>query len=203
MLSQVFLQQTDALPMAVGAAALTVIAVFWLYPVQVRAAAGAFGWLLPILRSLALLALAAVLLKPVLLRPRSERERGAVLVLLDRSRSMSVTDNARTPAQLVAIADGLGRLKPGVRSSAGADLRLTAQRLRPLLEAAAAARDDLHFARASGVGADAALRRADAALAELATAATRAAILAADTRGTSAEVVKAFAPLRDLKLPSV
>src|SRR5215217_136005 len=83
MLAQVFLHQIDALPMAIGAAALTVVAVFWLYPAQVRAAAGTFGWMLPVLRSLALLALAAVLLKPVLLRPRSEHERGAVLVLLD------------------------------------------------------------------------------------------------------------------------
>src|SRR4051812_13921734 len=104
MLAQVSLHQIDALPMAVGAAALTVIAVCWLYPPQVRVAAGSLGWTLPLLRSLGLLALAAVLLKPVLLRPRSDQDRGAVLVLLDRSRSMSVTDNARTPAQLVAIA---------------------------------------------------------------------------------------------------
>lgn len=183
-LSQVFLQSPQALPLAVGVAAAVAVAVLWLYTGQVRAAGGAVGrWLLPWLRVAALLALAAALLKPVLLRPRSAAERGTVLVLVDRSRSMATVDNARTPAQLVALADALGRLPPGAsRVDVAPGLKLELGRLRALADAATGARDDLYFARVSGVGAEEARRRADAATVAFASAAEALAARAAEVK---------------------
>src|SRR4051794_27478735 len=103
-LGQVSLQSPQTAPIAICAAALVLAAVVWLYPVQLRDVARPWRWVLPILRGVTVVALAATLLKPVAARPASSAERGSVLVLLDCSRSMSVTDNSRSPAQLVALA---------------------------------------------------------------------------------------------------
>src|SRR3989442_9116843 len=110
MLAQVLWNSTRALPVAAAIGLAVVAAVAWLYPPQVKLLRGGWRWGLPALRACAALALAASLLKPAVLRPKTAGERPAVLVLVDRSRSMSVTHNPRTPAQLVAPADRLGRL---------------------------------------------------------------------------------------------
>src|SRR5947209_1689967 len=72
------------------------------------------------LRMAALTALAVSLLQPAITRPPTARERGAIVVMVDHSHSMGVRDRARRgPGQmapLVALADGLGMLPPGVRS---------------------------------------------------------------------------------------
>src|SRR3954466_10309384 len=108
MISQVLWNAPRALPAAVVAGLLLLAAVAWLYPAQVRDLRGPWRWGLPALRACAVLALAASALKPSVLRPKTADERAAVLVLVDKSRSMSVVDNARTPAQRVALASGLG-----------------------------------------------------------------------------------------------
>src|SRR5581483_11136480 len=115
-------------PLALGLAALVAGAVFWLYPPQVRLLGSPWRWVLPSLRAIGLLALAASILKPVATRARTPQEAGPVLILVDRSRSMSARDMAGLPAQirqgraavraagqLVSLADGLGLLPPGVR----------------------------------------------------------------------------------------
>src|SRR5215218_9765967 len=120
MVAQVFWNSPRSLPWAVVVGLVTIVAVVWLYPPQVKGLAWRWRWGLPMLRAGGMLALAAALLKPAVLRPKTTDEQGAVIVLVDRSRSMAVADNARSPAQLVALADGLGRLPPGVRSDAAA-----------------------------------------------------------------------------------
>src|SRR5215207_4168522 len=106
-----------------------------------------------------MLVLAAALLKPALLRPKTADEQGTVVVLVDRSRSMAVIDNARSPAQLVALADGLGMLPPGSRSEAGAAVAARAAEVRPLVGAAERAWGDLEYARVAGRGVEAARER--------------------------------------------
>src|SRR4051812_973239 len=74
---------------AVGVAAGGV-AVF--YGQQARALWGVWRWLLPGLRTSALVAIAISILRPVLIRAKSSEEEGAVVVLFDRSMSMSAQD---------------------------------------------------------------------------------------------------------------
>jgi hypothetical protein len=95
---------------------LITLAVVLLYPAQVRLLPRAWRYALPALRCAALLALAASVARPVAQRTIREEEQGAVVVLIDTSRSMGVQDTQRTAASKVALADGLGRLPPGVRS---------------------------------------------------------------------------------------
>src|SRR5580765_2754166 len=129
-LAQVSLQSPQTAPIAIGAAALVLAAIVWLYPVQLRDVVGPWRWALPILRGITVVALAAALLKPVAVRSASSAERGSVLVLLDRSRSMSVTDNSRSPAQLVALADSLQKLPAGARTDVGFGLTSALERVR-------------------------------------------------------------------------
>src|SRR5438270_13773026 len=103
-------------PVAAVGLALTA-AVVWLYPPQLRSA-GWSGWVPLLLRWCAVMTIAGSLLKPVLVEPKSAEELGSVLVLLDCSRSMGVIDVGRTPAEGVALGDGLGMLPPGSRSAA-------------------------------------------------------------------------------------
>src|SRR5688572_17051881 len=120
MLSQIFWHAQSMLPLVIALGVALVVAVLWLYPSQVRQVAWPWRWVLPALRVTGLLVLTATLLQPAALRLRRAEERAAVLVLVDRSRSMSVTDVGRDPAQLVALADGLGRLPAGARPAATA-----------------------------------------------------------------------------------
>ncbi|HSZ54023.1 MAG TPA: hypothetical protein VK797_00060 [Tepidisphaeraceae bacterium] len=150
-LASLMLEGSDLWPAALLALAVVTAAVIWIYPPQVRGN-GVLGWVPPGLRWLALAALALALLRPVLLEPNSAVENGAVMVLVDTSESMSVTDSGRTPAQRVALAAALGKLPEGVRSGQvagvadriGNTLRLTGNVL--------GAQSDLDYARVSGRG---------------------------------------------------
>jgi hypothetical protein len=159
MWAQVLWNSPRSLPVAAGVAVLVVAAVVWLYPVQVKGLPAAWRWGLPGLRVAGLLALAAALLKPAMIRPRSGDDRGVVMVLVDRSRSMAVADNARTGAQLVSLAAGLGHLPPGVRSARAAAAGSRVAEVRPLLAAAERAAGDLDYARVAGRGVEAARER--------------------------------------------
>ncbi|HEX4792969.1 MAG TPA: hypothetical protein VH370_04205 [Humisphaera sp.] len=149
-IAQISLQSPRSAPIAIGVAALVLAAIVWLYPVQLRDVAWPWRGLLPILRGVTVVALAAALLKPVAVRSASSAERGSVLVLLDRSRSMSVTDNSRSPAQLVALADSLQKLPAGARTDVGSNLASALERVRSSAAAVKAALDDLDYARVSG-----------------------------------------------------
>jgi hypothetical protein len=159
MFAQVLWNSPRSLPVAIVVALVTVVAVVWLYPPQVKGLGWGWRWGLPGLRAAGMLALAAALLKPAVMRPKTADEQGAVLVLVDRSRSMAVADNARTPAQLVALADGLGRLPAGVRSDSAAAVAQRAAEVRPLLAAVERAWGDLDYARVAGRGVEAARER--------------------------------------------
>src|SRR5690242_9652819 len=145
-----FWRAPEFLPSALVLAATTLALLVWFYGPQVRPIHGPLRWLIPALRGAAVLALGASILKPVATRLTSARERGEVLVLLDRSRSMEVVDNRRTPAQLVALADALGYLPADTRNETGSQFISALERLTPLAAEVKGAQDDLDYARVSG-----------------------------------------------------
>ena len=89
-------------------------------------------WLPPVLRILAIVAIAASILRPVITRARIASERAPVIVLIDNSRSMSVVDSNRSPGEWVGIAAamdvypvarGTRKLPPSRRIATGSGLR--------------------------------------------------------------------------------
>lgn len=157
---------------AVAAVGLALTAaVVWLYPPQLRSA-GWSGWVPLLLRWCAVMTIAGSLLKPVLVEPKSAEELGSVLVLLDCSRSMGVIDVGRTPAEWVALADGLGMLPPGSRSAVPAALVARVKRIDLLRQEVVRAQSDLDYARVSGRGVAEKQRQLDEAVARYTSAAT-------------------------------
>lgn len=147
---------------------LVTLAVGLLYPAQTRAVSGAWRWTLPALRIAALAALAVSVARPVAQRTLTEEEQGAVVVLVDKSRSMGVKDQQRTPAMLVALADGLGKIPAGVRSrnDAFAQILPDIERLPGLLDAILQPQNELVVAQLQGRQNPAAQKRLDEAAAE-------------------------------------
>src|SRR4051794_10048341 len=97
------LHSPQNLPLALLLMAGVIAVTLWLYPPQVRLLGSMWRWILPLLRVAALAAIAFSFLQPVIIRPKTSTERGAVVVLLDDSRSMEVVDAARTAAHRVAL----------------------------------------------------------------------------------------------------
>jgi len=161
MLSQILWHSPHLWPLAIVFVALVVAAIVWLYKPQVRALPRPWHWLLPALRIAALVALVLSILKPVAVRPKTAQEEGAILLLVDHSRSMSITDPGRSPAQLVALADGLGRLPAGVRADTLTTLRADLDRLRSLADEVVRAQSEVDYAKLSGHADDAAQKRVD------------------------------------------
>jgi hypothetical protein len=124
-----------ALACAAGAGGLG----WWIYRDQVSLTRS-WRWMLAALRASVIVTLAVIALRPAVVRTKSSGEYGAVVVLLDRSRSMGVVDNSRSPSQLVELADALRRLPPGARQR----LKFDVQTVRDELEAIA---HDLRLAR--------------------------------------------------------
>ncbi len=141
-----------SLPLAAGAALLLIAAVIALYPAQVRTLPHAWRWALYALRSVALITLVASFAQPALALRETEKERGSLLVLIDRSRSMSVIDKARPPAQLVALADALGLLPSGLRSAGTAGLYAALDEIHSTAAEIAHARGDLSYSEITGRG---------------------------------------------------
>jgi hypothetical protein len=148
--AQIFLRAANLGPLSLGMIIALALAVLWLYRPQVTELNGGWRALLPMLRVIAVLALAASLVKPVAVRPASASERGVVAVLVDRSKSMSVTDTSRSTAQLVALADALGMLPGGARTDAQSGMAAAIDRLGRLAAEVNSALDDLDYARVSG-----------------------------------------------------
>ena len=161
--AQIFWHAPHLLPLVVALAVAVAAAVLWLYPAQVRRVRRPWRWVLPALRIAGLLVLAVSLLQPAARRLRRAEERAALVVVVDRSRSMSVTDLGRTPAQLVALADGLGRLPPGMRGRGLAGLPAELERLRERVGDVVSAGQDVETAEAFGRGVEAARARLGAA----------------------------------------
>lgn len=150
LLSQVYWHAPNLWPVAALAAIGLLSGVALFYPAQVSGLPWRWRIILPGLRCLVIVILAISLLKPIAMRLATAQERGAVVVIVDRSRSMGVVDNARTPAQLVALADAMGKLPPGVRGNASTSLAAGLERLGALSANVRSAQEDLDYARISG-----------------------------------------------------
>ena len=158
-LAQVMWQSPHLAPIAVAIAAVVAAAVLWGYPPQTLGVPRGWRWAMPGLRALAAAALIIAIAQPIVLRPRTTARQGAVVLLVDRSRSMSVVDRDRTPADLVALAGGLGALPPGTRQEAVPGLRTRLESIRLLIDQFARARSEADYAALSGRGAPAATAR--------------------------------------------
>ncbi|HEX8914731.1 MAG TPA: hypothetical protein VF796_20435, partial [Humisphaera sp.] len=133
------------LPAVLGVGAAVALVVLWLYPAQLRAVRPPWRYVIPGMRLLAFVALAVSIARPVALRARPPEDRGVLVVLVDRSRSMAIADGTRKPPERVALADALGLLPPGVRAAASADLAADFERLRAAVDVAARAQADLDY----------------------------------------------------------
>lgn len=152
LLSAIQWQSPQMLGISLLIGVLITLAVVLLYPAQVKLLPRVWRFTLPALRCAALLALAASVARPVAQRALKEEEQGAVVVLIDTSRSMAVQDTQRTPANKVALADGLGRLSAGVRSrgEAFALIAPDIERLPTLLSAITQAQREVSVAQLQG-----------------------------------------------------
>jgi len=88
--------------------------VWWLYRRETRHLNGYSRWLLPLLRSAAVLLMMLLLLGPVLHHRRTIGELARVLVFVDNSRSMGVTDEFMDPARKLIAASAYGWLRTDV-----------------------------------------------------------------------------------------
>jgi hypothetical protein len=158
-LAQVMWQSPQLAPAAVGVAAVVAAAVLWLYPPQTLGLSRSWRLAMPLLRALAAAALALAIVQPIALRPRTPDREGAVVLLVDTSRSMSAVDRGRTPAELVALAGGLHALPPAARQEAAPGLRGRLDVMRTLLDQLARARSEAEYANLSGHGVAAAEAR--------------------------------------------
>jgi hypothetical protein len=153
------------------------------------------------LRLAALAALAVSLLQPTFTRPARPRERAAIVVVVDHSRGMGIKDRQQRKsstaarAQLVALADGLGLLNPGVRQR-GDSLTSAIIAAQVRLDELVRAHSELQYAVISGRGTTDATARLHAATADLQ---STAAALAArrQTLNAKSAMAKALAALQD------
>jgi hypothetical protein len=136
-------------PVALAAGIVSFAAIAWLYPAQLRGA-GLWGWTVPLFRGMAVSLVAVSLLKPVVLRPKTVEQRGALVFLVDCSRSMGVIDSGRSHAEQVALAAALGRLHPQQRSRVAASLVAEIDQAEAIAREVGSAISDLDYARVTG-----------------------------------------------------
>lgn len=170
-LSALIWHSLDRLPAVAALVAALAAGVWLLYSRQARGLPARWRWVLRGLRLAALVALALSMLQPAARRARTAAEQGAIVVLVDRSRSMGICDTQRSKAQLVALADGLGRLPAGTRAGAADALIADVREAQRLLDDLAQAQADLDFLALSGKETQAATARRTEAAAKLMAAA--------------------------------
>ncbi len=150
MLAQLFWNASSYWPIAVASGLLLIVVTFWLYPLQTSGLSRKWQFILPALRVAAICAICLSLLKPTLVRPRTEEEHGAIVILVDRSASMAIADAQMPASTRVALADALGMLPEGARKhiapGAQAKIRTLARQLDHLVRA----ESDLDYARLTG-----------------------------------------------------
>jgi hypothetical protein len=116
-----------------------------------------------------------------------------VVILFDNSRSMGVTDSARSSAELVGIADALGKLPPEAKDEQTLSIQADCDLLSSKADEVARARSELDYARLSGRGQDVASQRLDRAIADLQTTARSAsAKIPASMKNTNLERTLAY-----------
>ncbi len=147
------------IPIAIGLSLVVAMAVVWMYWPQMRQLRGPWRWVLPSLRGIALVILAISIVRPVIVRPRTPAERGAIVLLVDRSLSMGVVDSGRTPSQLVSLAQGMQMLPRGIRPPGAARLEDAPDTLRAIFNDLFLARGQLDYARIAGQSTDTAEQR--------------------------------------------
>jgi hypothetical protein len=159
LLAALYWQYALAWPWVLGLLVAIGLLLVWMYPPQLRATPRSWRWAMPLLRLVAMAAIAVSILRPVVSRPRNDRERGPVVVLLDDSLSMGVIDTGRPIGQWVAIASALGRL-PGLSRDLDLEgVQNDCDRLSLLADDVARARAERDYARLSGGAVDAANAR--------------------------------------------
>jgi hypothetical protein len=171
MLAALDLKYSQALPWVILLWAGMVLLILLTYPPQLRQSPPLKRWILPGLRMLAVTAIAFSILRPVVTRQRVSTERAPVVVLFDNSRSMSVTDLARAPAELVGIAASLGRLPAETVDKQIQAVQTECDLLSAKADDVARCRAELDYARLSGRGqenAEARLNQAVAAFQKIA-----------------------------------
>ncbi len=196
MIAQILWQSPDLGPAAMGLVALLAATVVWLYPPQTRGVPRRWRWAMPVLRGLAVAALAAAVAQPIVLRPRSKSKQGPIALLIDRSHSMSVVDRQRTPAELVSLAAGLGVLPANVRSEASGGMRVRLEHVRALTDQLLRARNEAEYARIAGRGLAAAAARVRDATEQLRIALTD--FPAADKSQQQTELAARLAELKSI-----
>ena len=114
-----------------------VVLVWWIYRREIRkGTSGHLRWVLPVLRSLAIIGLALTLAGPVLRLQKEEGNRGRITVFLDSSESMDLTDKALGPGRKILLAREHGFLPEGSNlvdfriHQASRELKVLAQLLR-------------------------------------------------------------------------
>ena len=150
MLALLFWNAAGYWPLALATALAAFALVMWLYPGQTRGLPRAWQWLLPLLRITALVALGASLLKPTIVRQRTDDELGGVVILVDRSASMGTSDRELQPAEKMSLADALGILPEGKRVRIAPEAMSTLRTLWRDLDRITRAAADLEYARLSG-----------------------------------------------------
>lgn len=149
MIQRVLLQSVEMWPIAVIGLALSALLVWKLYLPQTRMLAAPWRRTLLLLRFAGLAVLLVAVLKPVVVRPRSGSERGAVVFLIDSSASMGVIDAPRDGASLVAVARGIGLLPESAGAGVAPAESMALQRLASATGDAVFARTQLEYARLS------------------------------------------------------
>jgi hypothetical protein len=170
--AQILWQAPRLLPLAVVIAIATLVAVLVFYVPQARRLRQPWRWGLPLLRLAVGLALAASVVQPAFVRSESSDDSGAVVLLADASRSMSVVD-ARTPAERVALANALGALPAGARTVMTPGLEEDLDAMQRRVDELAAARADVEYAKLSGQGVIVAQTRLNEASAQVSLLATQ------------------------------
>ena len=184
---------TDLWPLSLLMLALLGLAIVAFYGPQAKALSRPWQWLLPLLRGSALVALSVSILRPVLSTQQPRAAQGTVLVLVDRSMSMDVTDrtlgaggggdDGRTVSEIVSLAQVLGLIPEDRRSAAASsDADAAVERLAALSEEIRRTRREVEYARLSGRDPQEVQRRLEITVAGF-TAAARAALEEARQRG--------------------
>lgn len=123
-----------AVPLALGAGALAV----WLYLPDARTLRRAQAVTLLALRAAAVLALAIILLQPVLRFTRTGRKKATLVFFVDTSQSMSVADTGVSPERVKQIIEGLRLRDKAKDERAPEDLAARADDLLKAVEGLAA-----------------------------------------------------------------
>jgi hypothetical protein len=185
---------TGLWPVSLLALALLGLALVAFYAPQAKVLPRPWQWILPLLRGSALVALGVSILRPVLSTHDPRVEPGTVLVLLDRSMSMGVTDRTfaassrldwerrRAISETIRLAEAMGLIAIDKRRRATPGDVEAAERLGSLAEEIRRARREAEYARLSGRDSADAQRRLDLVLSQFNVAARHAADQAVQSR---------------------